>query len=87
MLLSWAANCKTQEVGGTFIGEDELGVVIMTGAELVEWYQIHQTHGLKPFHSLRFSHYYELSSPQQPPLLQTYYGINTVHMVALQLIS
>jgi hypothetical protein len=26
------------------------------------------THGLMPFHCLRSSHYYEPSSPQQPPL-------------------
>jgi hypothetical protein len=40
----------------------------MAGAELVEWYQIHQTHGLIPFHWLRSRHY-EPSSPQQPPLV------------------
>ena len=55
----------TQEVGGTLIGED--GLVVMAGAESVEWYQIHQTH--EPFHLLRSSHYYEPSSPQQPPLV------------------
>ena len=30
---------QTQEVGGTLIGED--GLVVMAGAELVEWYQTH----------------------------------------------
>ena len=35
----------TQEVGGTLIGED--GLVGMTGAESVECYQIHQTHGFQ----------------------------------------
>jgi hypothetical protein len=38
----------SQEVGGALIGED--GLVVMAEAELVEWYQIHQTHGLTPFH-------------------------------------
>lgn len=33
----------SQEVGGTLIGEDRLQV--MTGAESVEWNQIHQTRG------------------------------------------
>ena len=56
--------CIAQEVGGTLIGEDRL--VVMAEAELVEWYQIH---GLLPFHSLHSSHYYEPSSPQQPPLM------------------
>jgi hypothetical protein len=32
---------RPQEVGGTLIGEDRL--VVMAGAVLVEWYQIHQT--------------------------------------------
>ena len=32
---------RTQEVGGTLIGED--GLIVMAGEELVEWYQIHQT--------------------------------------------
>ena len=32
-----------QEVGGSLIGEN--GLVVMTGAESVERYQIHQTHG------------------------------------------
>ena len=41
---------KLQEVGGTLIGVD--GLVLMAGAELVEWYQLHQTHGLMPFHLL-----------------------------------
>ena len=30
---------NTWEVGGTLIGEN--GLMLMTGAELVEWYQIH----------------------------------------------
>ena len=29
---------RSQEVGGTLIGED--GLVVMAGAESVEWYQI-----------------------------------------------
>jgi hypothetical protein len=37
----------------------------MTGMDVREWYQTH----LIPFHSLHSSHYYEPSSPQQPPLL------------------
>jgi hypothetical protein len=57
----------SQEVGGTLIGEDR--PVVMTGGESVEWYQIHQAGGLMPFHLLRSSHYYEPSSPQQPPLI------------------
>jgi hypothetical protein len=32
----------TQEFGGTLIGEDRL--VVMTGADSVEWIQIHPTH-------------------------------------------
>jgi hypothetical protein len=31
------------EVDGTLTGED--GLVVMAGVELVEWYQIYQTHG------------------------------------------
>ena len=34
---------KAHEAGGTLIGED--GLVLVAGAELMEWYQIHQTHG------------------------------------------
>ena len=34
----WKHN-HAQEVGGTLIGED--GLVVMAGAESVEWYQIH----------------------------------------------
>ena len=56
---------SAHEVGGTFNVEDVL--VVMAGAELVEWYQ---THGLIPFHLRCSSDYYELSSPQQPPLIQ-----------------
>jgi hypothetical protein len=62
----------SQEVGATLIGED--GLAVMAGAESVEWYHIYQTHGLMPFHSLRSSHYYEPSSPQQPPLLGLLYA-------------
>ena len=36
-------HCVPQEVGGTFIVEE--GLVVMAGAELVEWYQIHHTDG------------------------------------------
>jgi hypothetical protein len=35
--ITWA-----QEVGGTLIGEDR--VVVMAGAEEMEWYQIHGFH-------------------------------------------
>ena len=37
----------SQEVGGTLIGVE--GLVVMTGAESVEWYQIHPTHGFHGF--------------------------------------
>jgi hypothetical protein len=63
---------EAQEVGGTLIGEGRL--VVMAGVELVEWYQI-QTHGFHVFDAIPFapsSHYYEPSSPQQPPLLGRY---------------
>ena len=46
------------------IGEDWL--VAMTGAESLEWYQIHGSMCLMPFNLLRSRHYYEPSSPQQP---------------------
>jgi hypothetical protein len=36
MTPSW---CNAQVVGGTFIEED--GLVVMAGAESVEWYKIH----------------------------------------------
>ena len=39
-----------KEVGGTLIGENRL--VVMTGAELVEWYQIHQTHEFQVFDAI-----------------------------------
>jgi hypothetical protein len=44
-----------QEVGGTLIGKD--GLVVMAGAESVEWYQIHGFHvfdaiPFAPFHTL-----------------------------------
>jgi hypothetical protein len=48
-------------------------VMVMAGMEGLEWYQIHQTHGLMPFHSLRSSKYYEPFSPQQPPLLNAFF--------------
>ena len=34
--------CTSREVGGTLIGEN--GLVVMAGAEWVEWYQIHGFH-------------------------------------------
>jgi hypothetical protein len=34
---------QPHEVGGTLIGED--GLVLIAGAELVEWYQMHPTQG------------------------------------------
>jgi hypothetical protein len=34
---------RSQRKLGTLIGED--GFMVMAGAELVEWYQIYQTHG------------------------------------------
>jgi hypothetical protein len=60
--------CTTK---GCWLGED--GLVVMTGAESVERYQIHQhmvsmvSRCLMPFHLLRSGHYYEPSSPQQHP--------------------
>ena len=62
---------QPQEVGGTLIWEN--GLVVMTGAESVEWYQIHQTHGFQVFnalHLLRSGHYYEPFFTQQPPMHQ-----------------
>jgi hypothetical protein len=38
---------QPQEVGSTFIGEN--GLVVMAGAESVERFQIHQTHGFQVF--------------------------------------
>ena len=43
---------QSQEVGGTLIGEN--GLVVMAGAELVEWYQIHQTHSFHVFDAIPF---------------------------------
>ena len=43
--------------------------MVMVGGELVEWYEIYQTHG---FHLLHSSHYYEPSSPQQPSPTHSY---------------
>ena len=42
-----------QEVGGTLIVEN--GLVLITGAELVEWYQIHQTHGFHVYDAFPFA--------------------------------
>ena len=56
-----------QGVGGTLIGEN--GLVVMTGSESVEWYNMYQSHGLMLFHLLCSGHYYEPFSPQQPPVL------------------
>jgi hypothetical protein len=42
-----------QEDGGTLIGED--GLVLMAGAESVEWYQLHQTHGFHMFDTIPFA--------------------------------
>lgn len=42
--------CPAQEVSNTFIGED--GLVVVTGAESVKWYQIHQTHGFHVFDAI-----------------------------------
>jgi hypothetical protein len=39
-----------QEVGGTLIGED--GLMVMAGAESVEWYQIH---GFQVFDAVPFA--------------------------------
>jgi hypothetical protein len=44
---------RAQEVGGTLIGEDRL--VEMTGAELVECKQIHQTHGFQVLDNIPFA--------------------------------
>ena len=46
-------NMHPQEVGGTLIGED--GLVVMTGAESVEWYQMHQTSGFYEFDAIPFA--------------------------------
>ena len=45
------------------IGEGEL--VVIAGVELVEWNQMHQTNGVL---SHLPCHFYEPSSPQQPPV-------------------
>ena len=45
--------CPSQEVGGTLIGEDRL--VVMAGAESVEWYQLHQPHGFHVFDAIPFT--------------------------------
>ena len=44
---------RSQEVGGTFIRENRL--VVMTGAELVEWYQIQKTHCFQVFDAIPFA--------------------------------
>jgi hypothetical protein len=43
----WKHIPTSQEVGGTLIGEDEL--MVMTGVEFMERYQIHQAHGFHVF--------------------------------------
>jgi hypothetical protein len=44
----------SQEVGDSLlIGEN--GLVVMTGMELVEWYQIHQTHGFRVIGAIPFT--------------------------------
>jgi hypothetical protein len=47
-----------QGVGGTLIGED--GLVVMAGAELVEWYQ---THGFYAFDAILFAPFQPLLCP------------------------
>ena len=42
-MTSLCAFKSPHDVGGALIGED--GFVVRVGAESVEWYQIHQTHG------------------------------------------
>ena len=42
-----------QEVGGTLIGED--GLMVMTGGELVECFQIEQIHGFHLFNAIPFT--------------------------------
>ena len=49
---------KAQEVGGTLFGKDRLAV--MAGTELVEWCQIHQTHGFHVFDSVPFAPFWPL---------------------------
>jgi hypothetical protein len=61
-----------QEVCGTLSVED--GLVVRAGAELVEWYQICETHCFDVFDAIPFppsQTFYELSSPQQPPVVHT----------------
>ena len=41
---------STQEVGGTLVRED--GLMVMAGAESVEWYQIHHAIPFAPFQPL-----------------------------------
>ena len=42
-----------QDFGATLIGED--GLMVMAGAESVEWYQIQQTHGFYVFDANPFA--------------------------------
>ena len=42
-----------QDVGGTLIGEK--GLLVMTGAQSEEWYQIHQTRGFQVFDAIPFA--------------------------------
>ena len=43
----------SQEVGCTLIGED--GLMVMAGAESVEWYLIHQTNGFHVLDAIPFA--------------------------------
>jgi hypothetical protein len=42
-----------QEVGSTLVWEE--GLVLMAGAELVEWYQIHKKHGFHVIDTIPFA--------------------------------
>jgi hypothetical protein len=46
------------EVGGTLIEKN--GLVVVTGAESVEWYQIHQTHCFQLFDVIPFAPFWPL---------------------------
>jgi hypothetical protein len=61
------STCRTQEVGGTLIWEN--GLVVMTGEESEEWYQIHQTHGFhgyQVFDDIPFALFWTLLSAILP---------------------
>jgi hypothetical protein len=49
---------KLQKVGGMLIGENAL--VVRVGAESVEWYQIHRTHGFHMFDAIPFAPFHLL---------------------------